>query len=131
MLNTKSSSPERKRKRDQEKMGEKKEKESLKLLGCWSTHETFKITLALHAKAISHEYIDEDLLGEKSDLLLKMNPVNQTVPVLIHNETPLLDSLVILEYIDDTWTQTPKFLPDDPLKKARLRFWGRFIGNEV
>ncbi|KAI5679181.1 hypothetical protein M9H77_10131 [Catharanthus roseus] len=106
--------------------------ESVKLLGFWSQHRTLRVRLALEAKGIAYEYQDEDFIRSKSELLLKMNPIDETVPVLIHNDKPIINPIVILEYIDDNWTQAPKFLPhDDTLMKAKLRIWANFVSDQV
>ncbi|KAG6638608.1 hypothetical protein CIPAW_10G046300 [Carya illinoinensis] len=52
---------------------------------------------------IKYESREEDLLGNKSDLLLKMNPVYKKIPVLIHNGKPVCESLIIVQYIDEVY----------------------------
>ncbi|KAI3833846.1 hypothetical protein MKX03_002186 [Papaver bracteatum] len=78
-------------------------KDKVKLLGYW-------------ASPFALIYIDEDLRN-KSPMLLQCNPVHKKVPVLIHNVKPIAESLVIIEYIDETWKQNPIF-PEDPYEKA-------------
>lgn len=67
-------------------------------------------------------------LGNKSAMLLQYNPVHKKLPALVHDGKPLAESLVILEYIDETWKQDPSLLPHDPYEKAnailvRIRWW--------
>ncbi|WVZ07887.1 hypothetical protein V8G54_021233, partial [Vigna mungo] len=50
--------------------------------------------------------------------------------LFVHGEKPLAESLVILEYIDETWTNNP-ILPSDPYQRALARFWSKFIDDKV
>ncbi|KAD3069023.1 hypothetical protein E3N88_36903 [Mikania micrantha] len=99
--------------------------EKVKLFTTWSSPFVKRVTWALKLKGIEYEIIHEDH-ANKSPQLLKYNPVYKKAPVLLHNETPICDSLVILEYIDETWKDPTPFLPQDPLRRANERFWAKF-----
>ena len=52
---------------------------------------------------------------------LKMNP-NGVVPTLIDDGRVIIESTVIMEYIDDRWPD-PALRPSDPYGRARMRLW--------
>uniref|UniRef100_A0A0D3BTU4 Glutathione S-transferase n=1 Tax=Brassica oleracea var. oleracea TaxID=109376 RepID=A0A0D3BTU4_BRAOL len=70
---------------------------------------------------------DVKLDGQK---LLGLNPVYKKVPVLVHKGKILLESQLILEYIDQTWTNNP-ILPQDPYEKAMALFWAKVVDEQV
>ncbi|XP_031247158.1 probable glutathione S-transferase [Pistacia vera] len=103
--------------------------EEVKLLKTWSSLFGLRIVWALKLKGIQFDSIDEDLTN-KSPLLLQYNPVYKKVPVLVHNGKSISESLVIIEYIDETWKQNP-LLSQDPYEKAMARFWAKFGDDKV
>ncbi|KAI3824686.1 hypothetical protein L1987_06155 [Smallanthus sonchifolius] len=104
--------------------------EKVKLFATWSSPFVKRIVWALKLKNVEYEIIYEDL-ANKSPELLKYNPIHKKVPVLVHNEIAICESLVILEYIDETWNDVCPLLPKDPLDKAKERFWAKFGDEQV
>ncbi|XP_022736158.1 glutathione S-transferase U9-like [Durio zibethinus] len=102
----------------------------VKLHGVGANPYSKRVELALRIKGIPYEYIEEDM-SNKSQQLLLYNPVYKKIPVLVHNEKPVVESLIILEYIDETWKNNPRLLPDDPFERAKVRFWASFIQQEL
>ncbi|WRX15622.1 Glutathione S-transferase [Theobroma cacao] len=99
------------------------------LLGIWASPYTKRVELALKLKGISYEYVEEDMFN-KSPLVFKYNPAYKRLPVLVHNGNPIVESLIIYEYIDETWKNGPQILPADPYKRAQVRFWASFIHQQ-
>ncbi|XP_075496031.1 glutathione S-transferase U17-like [Primulina tabacum] len=101
----------------------------VKLLGTWSCPYVNRAQLALKLKSVEYEFV-EDIPYKKSEILLKYNPVHKKIPVLVHDEKPVCESLIIVQYIDDAWPASPSFFPSDAYDRAQSRFWADYIDTK-
>ncbi|KAL6647054.1 hypothetical protein ACP70R_014491 [Stipagrostis hirtigluma subsp. patula] len=103
------------------------------LLDFWVSPFGQRCRIALAEKGVAYEYSEQDLLGGKSELLLKSNPVHKKIPVLLHAGKPVCESLVIVEYIDEAWPDAaaPLLPKNDPYARAQARFWADYVDKKV
>jgi len=87
-----------------------------------------RVRFVLNAKKISFAEIKLNLLAGdqlKPDYLA-LNP-NGVVPTLDHDGAIVIDSSVIIEYLDEVVPTPESFTPRDPVTRARMRALMRFI----
>ncbi|KAL1550960.1 glutathione transferase [Salvia divinorum] len=101
----------------------------VKVLGMWSCPYVNRAQLALSIKSTEYEFIEENTL-QKSDKLLKYNPVHKKIPVLIHGDKSVCESCIIVEYIADAFATGPRILPSDAYDRALARFWTAYIDDK-
>jgi len=90
-----------------------------------------KVRLVLETKGLDWESRHIDLLaGEnRSEEYLRINPKG-LVPVLLHGDDRVFESSVIVEYLDDAFSEEP-VRPAGALERARMRGWMRRVDDEL
>jgi maleylacetoacetate isomerase len=95
----------------------------MKLYGFWRSLASYRVRVALAMKGMQAEEISVDLLKGKQNETdyLAVNPQG-VVPALVLDEggAPLVQSLAILEYLEEIRPQPP-LLPKDARGRARVR----------
>ncbi|XP_061337511.1 probable glutathione S-transferase [Gastrolobium bilobum] len=99
----------------------------VKLHGFWYSPFSWRVVWTLKLKGIPYDYTEEDRFN-KSPQLLQYNPVHKKTPVLVHAGKPICESMIIVEYIDEIWSQNP-LLPADPYGRALARFWAKYADD--
>ena len=87
-----------------------------------------RVRFVLNAKSLPFEEKKLDLLAGdqlKPDYLA-LNP-NGVVPTLDHDDTIVVNSSVIIEYLDEVAPAPQSFTPRDPANRAHMRALMRFI----
>jgi maleylacetoacetate isomerase len=95
---------------------------AMKYYGFWRSLAACRVRIALALKGVTAEEISVNLMqGEQLKPEYRaVNPL-AVVPSLIDDgETPLFESMAIIEYLDETHPQPP-LLPKDPRGRARVR----------
>jgi glutathione S-transferase len=86
-----------------------------------------KVRITLVEKGLTWDAIRVDLFkSEQYDPdYLKLNPKG-VVPTLVHDGTPVIESTLICEYIDDTFPDPP-LMPKDAATRTRMRLWSKMV----
>lgn len=87
-----------------------------------------RVRFALHAKGLEFEEHKLDLFSgdQLKPEYLAINP-NGVVPSLVDDGAAIIDSAVILEYLEDTHGDVAPMRPADPVRAAEMRAMMRFI----
>lgn len=87
-----------------------------------------RVRFVLNAKGLAFAEHRLDLFAGdqlKPDYLA-LNP-NGVVPTLVHDGAVIIDSSVIMEYVEEVFPETPRFVPENPVARATMRSLMRFI----
>lgn len=98
----------------------------LELYHDWRSFCSIKVRLCLAEKKLPWEsrFVDLMKLEHTTPEYLKLNP-NGVVPTLVHDGVPLHESTLINEYLDEVFPDVP-LMPEDPVERARARFWVKY-----
>ena len=68
--------------------------------------------------------------GSGSDALKQINPFGQ-IPVLVKGDVTLVESLALLDYLEDAYPGTRSLRPSAPIDTARVRMIAMLFDNKV
>ena len=85
-----------------------------------------KVRLCLFEKGLPFKsrLLDLQKFEQHEPEYLALNP-NGVVPTLVHGGRPIIESSIIIEYIDETFPETP-LKPTDTYDRAMMRLWTKY-----
>jgi glutathione S-transferase len=104
----------------------------LKLYHAEPGANSLKSLIPLKEKGLDFEsvYVDLHKFEQHEPWFLAINPEGQ-VPVLDHDGNIVTHTTVINEYLEDAFPNAPPLRPADPVGKARMRLWNKFVDEHV
>src|SRR5688500_2748744 len=93
----------------------------------WRSQAAYRVRIAMHMKGLDYEPHVIDLLkgDQYTTEYKKLNPA-AAVPTLIDGDKRLVQSLAILEYLEETHPKPP-ILPGNALDRAHSRALGHLV----
>src|SRR3954453_1050966 len=104
----------------------------MKLFSFWRSLATYRVRIAMNLKGLKPDEIVEINLmkgQQREEAFRKVNPM-MAIPALVDGEGPaLVESLAIIEYLDETHPNPP-LLPKDPKGRARVRGLAQIVAAD-
>lgn len=97
-----------------------------------SSSASHRVRIALYHKGIPFEYVTVNIREQGTDAFASFRAMNPQglVPMLVHGDVRLTQSLAILEYLEEV-APSPALLPSDAAGRARARSIAMYIVSEI
>lgn len=107
--------------------------ETLKLYGYWRSSAAYRVRIGLNLKGLPYEQAPVHLVrdgGEQHGPDYVVTNPQKLVPVLVHGERKIRQSMAILEYLEELWPEPP-LLPVTPRDRARTRALAQLVACDI
>ncbi len=103
----------------------------IELFHFWDSFCSFKVRICLEEKGLAWRGIHVDLMAFENlkPAYLSVNPKG-VVPTLRHDGALIPESSIINEFLEDAYPE-PRLRPQDPLERARMRYWVKVEEDEL
>jgi maleylacetoacetate isomerase len=103
----------------------------MKLIDYFRSSAAYRVRIAVNLKnlRVEHDYVHLAKDEHKDAAFARINP-QKLVPVLEDGEKRLIQSLAIIEYLEETHPEPP-LLPGDPVGRARVRALAQIVACEI
>ena len=104
----------------------------MKLYNYFRSSASFRVRIALELKGLQYEYVPIHIArGDHKKEGYASMVADALVPMLEIDGQRLLQSMAIIEYLDDKFPATPPLLPADALGRAHVRALAQSIACEI
>ena len=104
------------------------------LYSYWRSSAAYRVRIALNLKGLDYAIAPVHLTrggGEQHhDEYRALNP-QQLVPTLVDGDNVIHESLAIIEYLEDAYTDTPRLLPSGLRACARVRALAQMVACDI
>ncbi len=104
----------------------------MQLYSYFRSSASYRVRIALALKGLSYQTIAIHLVKgkHKEEPFISVNPQTRVPALKLDSDDVLIQSLAIIDYLDETHPQPP-LLPSDPLMRARIRAVTHIIAMDV
>ena len=106
----------------------------MKLYSYFRSSAAFRVRIALNLKGIAYETVPVHLIKDgghnKRPEFRAVNPQMRVPALVTPSGETLIQSLAIIEYLDETHPQPP-LLPRDPIARAKVRAFADLIACDI
>lgn len=107
--------------------------EPLILYSYWRSSAAYRVRIGLNLKGLAHEIVPVHLVqdgGQQHSADYRAVNPQALVPALCHGQRRMVQSLAILEYLDEVWPQ-PALLPATARERQRTRALAMLVACDV
>ena len=104
----------------------------MKLYSYFRSSAAYRVRIALNLKGLSYETAPVHLVkgGNKRPEFRAINPQMRVPALLTPQGEALIQSLAIIEYLDETHSEPP-LLPTDPIARAKVRALAQLVACDI
>lgn len=106
---------------------------NLVLYGYWRSSAAYRARIALNLKGLPYELRAVHLVkdgGEQHSAAYRAVNPQELIPCLVDGENVLTQSMAIMEYLDETYPESP-LLPRDAPGRARVRALAQLVACDI
>lgn len=108
--------------------------DALVLYSYWRSSAAYRVRIGLNLKGLAYDIVPVHLVrdgGEQHSAEHARRNPQELVPVLAHGDRLLTQSMAILEYLDETYPDSPALLPVNARERALVRALAQVIACDI